>query len=51
MMVNPYTAEALPEVKGREFFNFIQQLHRNLTVGPVGKQITGAVPSCLSFLY
>ena len=31
MMVNPYTAEVLPEVKGREFFNFIQQLHRNLT--------------------
>lgn len=42
MMINPYTAEVLPEIKGREFFQFIQQLHRNLTVGPVGKQITGA---------
>ncbi|WP_313033303.1 sulfite reductase flavoprotein subunit alpha [Acinetobacter sp.] len=42
MMINPYTAEVLPEVKSREFFKFIEQLHRNLTVGPVGKQITGA---------
>ena len=42
MMVNPYTAEVLPEIKGQEFFQFVQQLHRNLTVGPVGKQITGA---------
>jgi sulfite reductase (NADPH) flavoprotein alpha-component len=42
MMINPYTAEVLPEIKGREFFKFIEQLHRNLTVGPVGKQITGA---------
>ena len=32
MMINPYSAEILPEVKGREFFQFIQQLHRNLTV-------------------
>ena len=42
IMVNPYTAEVLPEIKGREFFQFIQQLHRNLTVGEFGKQITGA---------
>lgn len=42
MMINPYTAEILPEIKGREFFLFIQQLHRTLTVGSVGKQITGA---------
>ncbi|WP_180063255.1 sulfite reductase flavoprotein subunit alpha [Acinetobacter sp. YH16042] len=42
MMVNPYTAEVLPEIKGQKFFQFVQQLHRNLTVGPVGKQITGA---------
>ncbi|TCB54886.1 PepSY domain-containing protein [Acinetobacter terrestris] len=42
MMINPYRAEVLPEIKGREFFQFVQQLHRNLTVGPVGKQITGA---------
>ncbi len=42
MMINPYDATVLPEVKGREFFQFVQQLHRKLTVGPVGKQITGA---------
>ncbi len=42
MMVNPYTAEVLPEIKGQALFQFVQQLHRNLTVGPVGKQITGA---------
>lgn len=49
MMVNPYTAEVLPEIKGREFFQFVQQLHRNLTVGPVGKQITGACALMLIF--
>lgn len=49
MMVDPYTAELLPEIKGREFFAFIQQLHRNLTVGPVGKQITGACTLILIF--
>ena len=49
MMINPYTAEILPEIKGRKFFAFIQQLHRNLTVGPVGKQITGACTLMLIF--
>ncbi|MEK5742343.1 sulfite reductase flavoprotein subunit alpha [Acinetobacter variabilis] len=49
MMVNPYTAEVLPGIKGREFFQFVQQLHRNLTVGPVGKQITGACALMLIF--
>jgi len=49
MMVNPYTAEVLPEIKGREFFQFIQQLHRYLTMGPVGKQITGACALMLVF--
>ena len=49
LMVNPYTAVTLPEVKGKEFFQFIQQLHRNLTVGPVGKQITGASTLMLIF--
>jgi sulfite reductase (NADPH) flavoprotein alpha-component len=42
LMVNPYTAALLPEVKGQRFFLFIMQLHRNLTVGEVGKQLTGA---------
>ncbi|WOE40854.1 sulfite reductase flavoprotein subunit alpha [Acinetobacter chinensis] len=49
MMINPYSAEVLPEIKGRDFFQFIQQLHRNLTVGPVGKQITGACTLILIF--
>ncbi|MBD8008415.1 PepSY domain-containing protein [Acinetobacter pecorum] len=49
IMVNPYTAEVLPEIKGREFFQFVQQLHRNLTVGLVGKQITGACTLMLIF--
>ncbi|WP_278363211.1 sulfite reductase flavoprotein subunit alpha [Acinetobacter schindleri] len=49
MMVNPYTAEVLPEIKGREFFQFIQQLHRYLTMDPVGKQITGVCALMLIF--
>ncbi|MDQ1208444.1 sulfite reductase (NADPH) flavoprotein alpha-component [Acinetobacter baylyi] len=49
MMVNPYTAEVLPEIKGRGFFQFVQQLHRTLTFGPVGKQITGACTLILIF--
>ncbi|RVT33851.1 hypothetical protein ENC20_08715 [Acinetobacter indicus] len=49
VLINPYSAEVLPEIKGREFFQFIQQLHRNLTVGPVGKQITGACALMLIF--
>lgn len=42
MMVNPYTAQVLPDVKGRELLLLIQQIHRNLTAGEFGKQITGA---------
>ena len=49
IFINPYTAEKLPEIKGQQFFQFIQQLHRNLTVGPVGKQITGACTLILIF--
>lgn len=49
IMINPYSAQALPEIQGRAFFQFIQDLHRNLTVGPVGKQITGASTLMLIF--
>ena len=49
MMVNPYTAQVLPDIRGREFFQFIQQLHRTLTLGPIGKQITGACTLMLIF--
>ena len=49
VLINPYSAQVLPEVKGQKFFQFIQQLHRNLTVGEVGKQITGACTLILIF--
>lgn len=42
MMVNPYNAQVLPDIKGRKLLLLIQQIHRNLTAGEVGKQITGA---------
>ncbi|MFA3514111.1 PepSY domain-containing protein [Acinetobacter baumannii] len=42
MMVNPYTAQVLPEVQGRKLLLLIQQIHRNLTAGEFGQQITGA---------
>lgn len=54
MMVNPYSAEILPALKGRDFFNSVQSLHRWLTVGKIGdreigKQITGAATLMLIF--
>lgn len=49
LMVNPYNAELLSEIKGREFFSFVEKLHRNLTLGPVGKQLTGACALILIF--
>lgn len=49
MMVNPYTAEVLPDIKGRDTLQFIQRLHRNLTVGEFGAQITGASTLMLIF--
>lgn len=49
MMVNPYTAEVLPEIKGQEFFQFIQRLHRYLTMGDFGKQLTGTSALMLIF--
>jgi sulfite reductase (NADPH) flavoprotein alpha-component len=40
--VNPYTAEVLPQIKGKEFFSFMLRLHRWLafegTMREVGKQ-------------
>lgn len=42
LMINPYTGDTLPQVQGKEVFQFILRLHRNLTLGPVGTQITGA---------
>lgn len=37
--INPYTAEILPDIKGEGFFKFIENIHRRLTFGDVGKQI------------
>ncbi|RYY80069.1 MAG: hypothetical protein EOO69_04090 [Moraxellaceae bacterium] len=39
--VNPYTAKRLPEAKSEAFFHFIEDLHRRLTMGEFGKQLTG----------
>ncbi|SPL71038.1 PepSY domain-containing protein [Acinetobacter stercoris] len=49
MMVNPYNAEVLPDIQSRKFFMFIQDIHRTLTAGEVGKQITGASTLMLLF--
>ena len=49
MMINPYTAEVLPEIRGRDTLQFIQRLHRNLTAGEFGAQITGASTLMLIF--
>ncbi|WP_445115175.1 PepSY domain-containing protein [Acinetobacter sp. WZC-1] len=49
MMVNPYNAAVLPEIKGQAFFRFVLQIHRTLTAGPIGKQITGACTLMLIF--
>jgi sulfite reductase (NADPH) flavoprotein alpha-component len=40
--INPYTAEILPDLKGEVFFKFIEDIHRRLTFGDVGKQIVAA---------
>jgi sulfite reductase (NADPH) flavoprotein alpha-component len=40
--INPYTAEILPDLKGDVFFKFIEDIHRRLTFGDVGKQIVAA---------
>jgi sulfite reductase (NADPH) flavoprotein alpha-component len=46
--INPYTAEILPDIKGEGFFKFIEDIHRRLTFGDLGKQIVAA--SVLSLL-
>ncbi|WP_407276709.1 PepSY domain-containing protein [Halothiobacillus sp. DCM-1] len=46
--VNPYTGELLGKARGEEFFHTVENLHRRLLAGEVGKAITGA--SALIFL-
>jgi len=53
---DPYTGELLGEPRGQEFFQFVLRLHRYLTMGDTGKQLTGAstlalIFFCLSGLY
>jgi sulfite reductase (NADPH) flavoprotein alpha-component len=53
---DPYSGELLAEPSGQAFFGLMQQLHRFLALGEVGKQITAAstlalVFFCLSGLY
>lgn len=60
MMVNPYTAEVLPEIKGQKFFAFIQDTHRymlmkesitifGIVIENPGKKLTGACVLMLIF--
>lgn len=50
VFVNPYTAEILPEVTSHKFFMFVENIHRRLLLGEVGKQIVGASVLILLFL-
>jgi len=54
--VDPYTGAFQGDVVGQDFFNLMLNLHRFLTIGDTGRQITGActlilVFFCLSGLY
>ncbi len=40
--INPYNAELLSDIKGFATFKFIENIHRKLAAGEVGKQITAA---------
>lgn len=48
--VNPYTGEILPEVSSEVFFKWVENLHRRVLLGEVGKQIVGASVLILIFL-
>lgn len=40
--VDPYSGAMLGELRGAGFVSTVEQLHRNLAAGPVGKQLVGA---------
>ncbi len=40
--VDPYRGVTLGELRGAAFIATVEQLHRNLAAGPVGKQLVGA---------
>lgn len=43
VMLQPVTAEVLESARGHGVFETIEQLHRNLLLGPSGKAVTGVV--------
>jgi len=45
--VDPYGGVVIGELRGADFFATVEQLHRNLAAGPVGKQIVGASTALL----
>ena len=50
LMVDPYTGHVLGAERGEGFFQTVEQLHRTLAAGPVGKQIVGASTAMLIVL-
>lgn len=39
--INPYTGEILPQLVGQSFFDTVENIHRRLLLGDIGKQIVG----------
>jgi len=51
LFLNPYTAAIVGEVNPREtFFHTVEQLHRGLVAGPVGKLVMGISASVFLFI-
>jgi len=48
--IDPYSGAVLGAERGTAFFATVEQLHRNLAVGPVGKQVVGA-STALMFVF
>jgi len=47
--LDPYTGALLEQPRGQAFFQFVLDLHRRLTLGASGRQITGASTLALLF--
>jgi len=39
--INPYSCELLPHIQGESFFKTVEDIHRRLMLGNVGKQLVG----------
>jgi sulfite reductase (NADPH) flavoprotein alpha-component len=39
--INPYTYELLPHIQGESFFKTVEDIHRRLMLGNIGKQLVG----------